>query len=270
MVNNNSSDDRPKIVMLGSGNVAGHLAIVLDKIGDVVQVYSPTIDHATQLAGKLRNATPVSNANDITDNADFYIIAVKDDAIGELARKIDIDSGIWAHTSGSVPMSVFEGVKSHYGVFYMLQTFNKYDDVDFKNLPILIEGNDAETENSLVSLALKISSEVKRTSSDDRAVIHRAAVFACNFSNYMWCIADDILKTKGFDLKLLEPLLNTTLKNALNSSPYNSQTGPARRGDRLVMEKHQTLLDRDQVEVYKLLSNQIFERFNSSTNEQNK
>lgn len=256
--------------MLGSGNVAGHLAIILDQIGDVVQVYSPNLDHATQLTDKLRNAVPVSNTNDITDNADFYIIAVKDDAIGELARKIDIDSGIWAHTSGSVPMSVFEGVKSHYGVFYLLQTFNKCDEVDFQNLPILIEGNDSQTEDSLVNLALKISSEVKRTSSDDRAVIHRAAVFACNFSNYMWCIADDILKTKGFDLNLFEPLLKATLKNALNSSPDNSQTGPARRGDRLVMEKHQSLLDKDQAEVYKLLSNQIFERFNSSKNEQNK
>ncbi|MDE6352651.1 MAG: DUF2520 domain-containing protein [Muribaculaceae bacterium] len=263
MVKNISSNDRPKIVMLGSGNVAGHLAIVLDQIGDVVQVYSPTLSHAEQLAGKLKNAVPVNNTNDIVDNVDFYIIAVKDDAIGELARKIKVDSGIWAHTSGSVPMSVFEGVKSHYGVFYLLQTFNKRDEVDFKNLPVLIEGNDCETEDALITLAVKISDKVKRTSSDDRAVIHRAAVFACNFSNYMWCIADDILKARGFDLKLLEPLLNATLKNALNSSPDNSQTGPARRGDRLVMEKHQSLLDKDQSEVYKLLSNQIFERFNS-------
>ena len=256
--------------MLGSGNVAGHLAIMLDKIGDVVQVYSPTLSHAAQLADKLNNATPIDNPRDVVNDADFYIIAVKDDAIGELARKIEVDNGIWAHTSGSISMSVFEGVKKNYGVFYLLQTFNKRDDVDFSNLPILIEANNTETENSLFNLAVKLSDNVRLTSSDDRAVIHRAAVFACNFSNYMWCIADDILKTRGFDLTIFESLLTTTLKNALSSSPDNSQTGPARRGDRNVMQKHESLLNKDQAEVYKLLSNQIFERFNSSKNEPNK
>ena len=167
-------------------------------------------------------------------------------------------------------MSVFEGVKKNYGVFYLLQTFNKRDDVDFSNLPILIEANNTETENSLFNLAVKLSDNVRLTSSDDRAVIHRAAVFACNFSNYMWCIADDILKTRDFDLTIFESLLTTTLKNALSSSPDKSQTGPARRGDRHVMQKHESLLNKDQAEVYKLLSNQIFERFNSSKNEPNK
>ena len=248
--------------MLGSGNVAGHLAIGLDHIADVIQVYSPNIQHASSLADKLKKAQAVDNTDEIVTDADFYIIAVKDDAISSLAAKVTANGGIWAHTSGSVPMSVFEGVKDRYGVFYPLQTFNRHDSIDFSTLPMLIEGGDEETETALFNLASMISKDVHRATSGDRAVFHRAAVFACNFANYMWCMADDILHTRGFDLTLFRPLLTKTLENALNSTPYNAQTGPARRGDKKVMDKHLSLLTPDQAEVYSLMSRLIYERFN--------
>lgn len=248
--------------MLGSGNVAGHLAVGLDAIADVVQVYSPNIEHGSLLAGKLKNAVAVSNHEEVINDADYYIIAVKDDVIGELAQKIRVDNGIWAHTSGSVPMSIFQGIKKHYGVFYPLQTFNRHDTVDLSSLPMLIEGSDSETVTSLLNLASKLSNDVHRATSDDRAVLHRAAVFACNFANFMWCMADDILHTRDFELPIFKPLLTKTLENALNSTPYKAQTGPARRGDKNVMESHLSLLTTEQAEVYRLLSRLIYERFN--------
>lgn len=248
--------------MLGSGNVAGHLAVGLDSIAEVIQIYSPNIDHATLLADKLRNAEAVNNPDDITDNADYYIIAVKDDVIKEVADKVKTDHGIWAHTSGSVPMSVFEGLKKYYGVFYPLQTFNRHDSVDLSSLPMLVEGSDKETETSLYNLASMLSIDVHHATSDDRAVLHRAAVFACNFANFMWCMADDILHTRGFELPIFKPLLAKTLENALTSNPYNAQTGPARRGDKNVMNSHLALLTEEQAEVYRLLSRLIYERFN--------
>ncbi|MDE6074089.1 MAG: NAD(P)-binding domain-containing protein, partial [Muribaculaceae bacterium] len=158
--------------MLGSGNVAGHLAIGLDHIADVIQVYSPNIQHASSLADKLKKAQAVDNTDEIVTDADFYIIAVKDDAISSLAAKVTANGGIWAHTSGSVPMSVFEGVKDKYGVFYPLQTFNRHDSIDFSTLPMLIEGGDEETETALFNLASMISKDVHRATSGDRAVFH--------------------------------------------------------------------------------------------------
>ena len=115
---------KPDIVILGSGNVATHMAKALDNQGHVSQIYSPDPSHAAQLAGQLRAATPVSDLDKLATDAQFYIIAVKDDAIAELVKHLPATNpeAIWAHTSGSVPATVFSGYKDNYGVFYPLQT----------------------------------------------------------------------------------------------------------------------------------------------------
>ena len=66
-----------RIVFVGAGNVATHLAIALDEIHDVMQVYSKQFDNAQRLTSKLKNAIPTNKLDDITTNADLYIVSVK-------------------------------------------------------------------------------------------------------------------------------------------------------------------------------------------------
>ncbi len=251
-----------RIVVLGSGNVAGHIAKALDKVADVVQVFSRTEKNARQLSAQLKNASATSNINSIVTDADLYLMALKDDVIAETVKHSPETTGIWVHTSGSVPASVFEGIKESYGVFYPLQTFNKVTDLDVSKVPILIEGNSKATFESLFELACRISKKVEAADSDKRKLLHRAAVFACNFANYMWCISDDILKEGGYDLSILEPLLRMTLDNALKSGARASQTGPARRGDFNIIEEHASLLPEQYAGLYRMISEKINDDFN--------
>lgn len=250
---------KPDIVILGSGNVATHMAMALDRNGHVSQIYSPDPLHAGQLAGQLSSATPVSNLNDLAANAHFYIIAIKDDAIAELVKHLPATNpeAIWAHTSGSVPAEVFRGYRENYGVFYPLQTFNKLTPVDFAKVPMLIEGNTPETAGQLLRLAQTISTNVKYAGSSDRKLFHLAAVFACNFANRMWTISDEILRTKGYDLTMLEPLLRMTLDNALKSHPADVQTGPARRHDTDIINSHIKQLPEQYAAIYRMISDNI-------------
>lgn len=251
-----------EIVVIGAGNVATHLAKALDKVHNVVQVFSPTLSHAQELNDKLRESQPIDQLRDINRKADLYIISVSDDAIPLISHQLGKVDGIVAHTSGSVPLTALEGVSDKIGVFYPLQTFSKDVDVDLKKVTIFNEADNDSTLSVLDELAQKIAKESKHANSEQRRQLHIAAVFACNFTNYLWSAADDILHKEGFDFEVLSPLLHATLEKALSNSPQKSQTGPAARKDIGVIESHLKKLDGDYKKIYQLLSNSIIRKYN--------
>jgi predicted short-subunit dehydrogenase-like oxidoreductase (DUF2520 family) len=72
--------------------------------------------------------------------------------------------------------------------------------------------------------------------------LHVAAVFACNFVNHMYSIASDILDSENLPFDLIKPLIQETADKINELSPSVAQTGPAKRNDQLVIEKHLDLL----------------------------
>lgn len=250
-----------KVCIIGSGNVATHLARALSSRTEIVQIYSRKIENARRLAHLVNAAMFTNRYDDIVTNADYYIVAVKDDAIVEVAAQSPETKGIWAHTSGSVPMDVFSPYKSCYGVFYPLQTFSRETDVDVSRVPMFIEGSDKTTTESLMQLAGEISSIVRYADSDLRRRLHIAAVFACNFVNLMWIEADELLKQQNLDIHFLIPLLAETLRKIETASPTDVMTGPARRGDRRIINEHLKMLSGERKEIYSQLSQYILNRY---------
>jgi len=111
-----------KVVCIGSGNVATHLARGLRSAGhDVVQVWSRLPEHTEMLAKEL-NAQAITNLAELDVTADLYVVAVKDDAIPSVSASLKDIQGMVVHTSGATAMQVLESC-SHHGVFYPLQTF---------------------------------------------------------------------------------------------------------------------------------------------------
>ncbi len=153
-------------------------------------------------------------------------------------------------------MSCFEGKALRYGVFYPMQTFSKTKDVDFELIPVFIEGNSIETEDVIRSLANKLTQRVIRLSSADRKYLHLAAVWACNFTNYCYTVASDILSEHDIPFDVMLPLINETTEKIQHIGPKAAQTGPAVRGDKNVMSQQLELMsDRaDLQELYKMLS----------------
>ena len=100
------------IVIIGSGNLATQLSLALCEAGQkILQVYSRTAEHASELAGKL-GCDYTTNIDEISEKADIYIISVKDDAISSLAAKIGqkakAHNAIIVHTAGSIAMEVLQ------------------------------------------------------------------------------------------------------------------------------------------------------------------
>ncbi|MCW3101795.1 MAG: oxidoreductase [Bacteroidetes bacterium] len=248
-----------KIVLIGAGNVATQLGIALTGAGyHISQVYSPTKRSASLLAKKVK-AAAITDLAKVDEDASVYIIAVKDDAITDVAKQLRLKDRVVAHTSGSVSMDVLKNVSKNYGVFYPLLTFTKDKKVDFKTVPICIEGSNKATSTTLQYFAKSISSNVQMINSDQRKVIHLAAVFACNFSNHMYAVAESILKKNKLSLDILKPLIEETALKIRNESPAKVQTGPAVRGDKKTMEGHLKMLkkNKDLSAIYKLVSKHI-------------
>ncbi|RLT76590.1 DUF2520 domain-containing protein [bacterium J10(2018)] len=249
-----------RAVILGAGNVATHLATSLSRHITVAQIYNHHIGHAKELA-EATGACATDDLSKLTDDADIYIISVKDDAIMPLASALGHRKGLWVHTSGSVPMSALQPITETYGVLYPMQTFSKSVPVDMSKVPIFIEGSTDATQQRISSIASLISPNVYTATSEQRALLHVAAVFACNFTNYLWGHCADILKRSGLGLDIMKPLIEATLEKAMTAGPKDGQTGPARRNDRAVIEKHLSMLDGEAKDIYAQLSKYIIDKY---------
>jgi predicted short-subunit dehydrogenase-like oxidoreductase (DUF2520 family) len=248
-----------KAVLVGSGNVATHLAFALKATGiEVAQIWSKHIEHARVLAEKI-SARSIYNLSEVDQTADFCIISIKDDAVSDVIRELKGFNGVILHTSGSVDLSVFGDKFEKYGVLYPLQTFSVKKAVDFKIIPICIEANDAETLKIISQLARKLSNTVAEINSEKRKILHLAAVFACNFTNHLYTLSEDIVTRYDLDFNLLRPLILETAVKVEFSSPKDVQTGPAIRNDEQTIKKHEELLFKQPqlLTIYQTLSESI-------------
>lgn len=254
------------IVMLGAGNVATHLSKALQKKGfSIVQVYSRTDASAKALA-ELLNAPYTTKTDDINSEADIYIYTLKDNALEEIIHKINLPDAIHIHTAGSVNIDVFEGRAKHFGVIYPMQTFSKSKEVNFENIALMVEANTAETTDTLFSIAQQLSNRCYKTDSEQRKKIHLSAVFACNFTNYMYTIAEELLNETNAPFDILQPLIAETAEKIKYLSPAKAQTGPAVRYDTVIIEKHLKMLENrpELQQLYKEISKLIYNK--STTN----
>ena len=252
-----------KIVILGAGNLAWHLAPFLRKKGhEIVAVFSRTKFSATTLAKKVK-AIPTNRIEEIPIDADLYIVALQDEAINSVLKSLPFIPNCIAHTSGPVSISVFPKRFKNIGVFYPLQSFSKSRKVSLSEVPFLIESSNLKTKKILSLLAKSLSSNVHFVTSDKRKKIHLAAVFANNFVNYLYSISADILKENKLSFELLKPLIMETASKIADNSPDKMQTGPAKRNDIEIIKSHLQLLNgqKNRKAIYSLLNTSIIDKF---------
>ena len=250
-----------RVSLIGAGNLATNLAHALLKANhNILAVYSRTMSSASLLANQI-GATATDDIMLLHDDADVFIIAVKDDVIADVAAILRqrMPDALIAHTAGTVAMSAIPG--SHRGVFYPMQTFSKQRIVDFRNIPLFVEAQEENDLKVLTSLAESLSDSVMHLDDERRKLLHLAAVFCCNFANHCSAIAEKILTDNGIPFDVMLPLVNETNAKLNQCAPHDAQTGPAVREDHHVMDAHINLLnglDMTQfAEIYKILSDSI-------------
>ena len=250
-----------KIVFIGSGNLATHLSMALKSAGHTpLQVYSNTLSHARQLA-KCLHCDATDDIKHVSNEADAYIISIKDDAIAGVIDQLAEGraEAVFIHTAGSVSIDIIARRVSHAAVLYPMQSFTKGRNLDFATIPCFIEATDSKAQNCVTELAESISHEIHPLSSEARKKMHLAAVFASNLANHCYRIAEKIATKEGLDFKLFTPLILETAQKALLMSPRQAQTGPMVRNDVQVMQMQLSLLDDPHAkQIYKDMAESIY------------
>jgi len=254
-----------RITIIGSGNVATHLAAAFKNAGHrLVQVYSRDMQNAALLAYHV-GAEAIDNLDHINPETDLFIISVKDDAILAIAETLTKYQTLIVHTSGATHIEALLAFTDNAGVFYPLQTLSKNKEVNFLTVPLCIEGANELITRELEQLAQTISNNVYRIDSAQRKILHLAAVFACNFPNYLYGIAQQLLAQHNMEFSILRPLILETAQKVQDHLPGEVQTGPAIRNDQTTMTSHlQMLNDMPGLkEIYSLLSQEIIKKENA-------
>ena len=247
-----------RVVLIGAGNVAIHLAKGLEKSETVrlLQYFSRTDANAHYFSENIPHTKDLGSLV----AADVYLIAVKDESIEEVASKISDREGLVLHTSGSIPLESLRPSK-RYGVLYPVQTFSKDRELDWKQIPLALEASSPDDMTLLRKLASTLSDQLYEIDSARRKKLHLSAVFANNFSNHMFTLAKELCEKNQLDFDLLKPLIAETGKKVKSIAPEDAQTGPARRNDLTVMEDQGNQLDSEKKIIYRVLSESISSRF---------
>lgn len=243
------------VILLGAGNVAIHLYKAFNSSANVTvkQWYNRHLEPIQPF----KNEVEITNDLSLLKDADVYILAVSDDAISGISKALPFSNKLVLHTSGSVSLHDLDK-KHRRGVFYPLQTFSKAIEINFSDVPICIEVEDKKNLILIKNLAATIGSKSYRVNSEQRAVLHLAAVFVNNFTNQLYRIGHEITESKGVDFNILKPLIRETARKIDTLSPYLAQTGPAKRNDKKTLKKHLKALDNDlHKDIYELVTKSI-------------
>lgn len=253
-----------RISIIGSGKVGWHLAQALENAGHCIgEIWSRNPENSAALVDHLYDAQVQAHLDFSESHSKIFLLAVADQAVEDVVQQLMLPPGaILAHTSGTLPMELLQPASDCFGVFYPLQTFSKEKAVAFEEIPFCLEAADKGTLRHLKGIAGSLSKLVYELDSSKRKSLHLAAVFACNFTNHLLRISEDLLKAENMDPHLLHPLIAETIGKSMEIGAENAQTGPASREDMQVLEMHLEQLDSDPkwAELYYLISQDIIRR----------
>lgn len=256
-----------QVVLIGAGNIATVIGkLIFQKGFSIAQVYSRNIEHATELA-QLIKAEAINDLALLKRDADCYMIAVPDNAMISVLQQIRLKDQLVIHTAGSMPKNILQNLSSRYGVLWPMKMIRK-DTQSLASVQIIVDGNSAETIESIKKLAANLSSTVSVADDDTRQKLHLLATITANFSNHLYHLAAAYCEKEGVDFSLVYPIIQETAMQIQLKHPSTLQAGPAFRADYNTIEKHLSLLQGNEqlLKLYKIFSDSIHQTFFPPTN----
>ena len=252
-----------KIVLIGAGNVATVLGKLFYNNGhEIVQIAGRNIEKAELLANAL-NSEAIISLNNLTHDADLYIIAIPDDAVPSVAETLRIPNKMVVHTAGTLQLDSIKKISENIGVIWPLQSLKK-EIKHLPDIPFVIDGNSLAVTETLKIFLNTVTDKVIAMKDEERKRLHLTAVMVSNFSNHLYTLAQDYCNEYHLPFNYLIPLIKET---ALRLNLYEAkdvQTGPSVRGDNKTIDSHLTLLENNEQlkTLYKEFDKSIRQRHN--------
>ena len=243
------------ISLIASGKLSYNLSRVFSNNENfqIIEIYSRQKKNNNLFDEKIKFTDKIENLK----KADFYFILCNDDSIKEISKKVNVNSGMVLHSSGTININILSNHKN-YGVFYPLQTFNFHNKLNFTDVPVLIEANTKKNLDKLKRLCELLNTTCKVIDSKDRLYYHLAATFANNFTNHLLSVTDKIINKFNLNKDFFIPISNQTIQKFKENKSKESQTGPAIRNDVKTIKKHERILENSNyLNLYKIITESI-------------
>jgi predicted short-subunit dehydrogenase-like oxidoreductase (DUF2520 family) len=227
-------NDIKTVALVGNGNVAMVLGSAWQRQGIHIAAFCNR--SATVPTGLAReNAQIISNPTQIPSNVDAILVAVTDDAIHEVIEQLPTKPLV-IHFSGCMPDPVQSG-----GVLWPIQSIVPHLKSENEGFPIALSCSKS-AHKAMTNFAKLIASEVYELSETERQTAHLTAVFAANFTNHCFALAQELCNRAGLPWDLFRPIARKIVEQAVQGTSKQHQTGPAVRQDQSALDAHLKLL----------------------------
>ena len=268
--------DTIKIGFIGPGKVGVSLGRYFTHKGIKLSgFYGRNIKTSIE-AANITKSKFYDNIQDIIKESNILFITTPDDMISIIDRelsKFDLNNKSICHTSGSLKSNVLCNAKHSGALIYSIHPIfafsNKNTNLkELEKIYFSIEGDDLENSSlndnineeniPIINIIKTLGNKYFIRSKETSSIYHLANVFVSNLTLSLLDIGTSYLKKLGLNeedaLNAIKPLVQGNIDSIIKKGFVNSLTGPILRGDITTIEKHISVLEKEDKELYKILS----------------
>ncbi|MDP9145521.1 MAG: DUF2520 domain-containing protein [Actinomycetota bacterium] len=219
-----------KLIVVGPGRAGGSIALAASRTGhEITGVLSRSTD---------TTYGPVVSWDEPLPPADLLLIATRDEAIEEVARRLSSMSSsipVAAHVSGFTPVAALRSLAEAglaTGGFHPLQTLPDPERGAIALTGAFVGiGGDPMAQATLTRLGLSLGMRPFVLDDESRPGYHAGAAAASNFVITALETAGDLMSAAGVEPAVARPLVDQAVANVYAAGAASPLTGPIARGD---------------------------------------
>jgi len=224
------------LILVGPGRAGLSLSLAAIDAGHAVIGVLARDPADAALAGDRLDADALA-WDDELPKADLLVVAVRDDAIEEVAGRLAgrvaaVDGAV--HLSGLKPVAALAPLEGPpIGSLHPLQTMPTPDAgaARLAGAWIAVTSDDNALADRLFALAASLGAHPFELDDAAKPLYHAAAAAAANFTVAALAVSAELFDASGVDFAAAHPLIRAVIDNAIEMGPIEALTGPAARGD---------------------------------------
>jgi len=226
-----------RIVVVGPGRAGTAVGLAARRAGHEIVAVVGRDPHATETAASAMAAAALPFDTPLPD-AELLVVAVRDDAIGAVARRLAPEAGAVGaavHLSGATSVTALEPLAAaglQTGSFHPLQSLPG-GEIGAERLAgawIAVTAS-PPLERRLFELARSLGAEPFALADDRKVLYHAAATLAANVPVAALALAHELFAAADVPFAAARPLVEGTVANIFELGPHAALTGPVARGD---------------------------------------
>jgi predicted short-subunit dehydrogenase-like oxidoreductase (DUF2520 family) len=253
---------KPRIAIVGAGNLAGALAVSLHGAGYridqiVARESAASLRRARRLAREVRASAVIANAPGVINinvniNAEIVWFCVPDGAIASAAESLagaaDWSGKVALHSSGALTSDELRGVRRRGAAVasvHPLMTFVRGSRPPLAGVPFAIEG-DRKAVRAARAIVLDLRGQPFAIRREQKEAYHAWGMFASPLLTALLAASERVAGAAGVSRtaarERMLPILRQTLANYARLGAPESFSGPIARGDVATVGKHLEVL----------------------------